>query len=96
MNETLTAEQKSAVLASLQRYVQEHFDLELNDLQGTLLLDFIMKEIAPFAYNRGVEDARAFMAARLDDLPGTCFEQGLTYWEMKPRTSTRVRRKTDG
>jgi hypothetical protein len=40
-----------------------------------------------------VDDARAFLAARIDDLAGVCFEQGLTYWETASGVSRSVRRK---
>lgn len=94
MKDTISPEQQTAVLASLQRYFDEHFDTELNELQASLLLDYIMTEIAPFAYNRGVEDAQAFFAARTADLPGVCFEEVLTYWE--DRGSARVVRRKPG
>ncbi len=81
MQNIVFPEQKTEVLSSLTRYFDEHFDFDLNELQASLLLDYITQEIAPFAYNRGVEDARAYFTARADDLPGVCFEQGLKYWE---------------
>ena len=93
MQSTHSPEQKTDILSSLQRYFHENFDTELNDLQADLLLDYITREIAPFAYNRGVEDARAYFAARLDDLPGVCFAEGLTYWDAKPGAARGVRRK---
>jgi len=89
--EPFPAEQKAAILASLQRYFDENYEIELNELQSSLLLDYIMTEIAPFAYNRGVEDAQAFFSARTADLPGVCFEDVLTYWES--RGSARVVRR---
>ncbi|MBE0645622.1 MAG: DUF2164 domain-containing protein [Bacteroidetes bacterium] len=93
MQDTISPEQKTAIVASLQRYFDEHFEHELNDLQAALLLDYIMKEISPLAYNRGIEDARQYFAARAEDLPGICFQEALTYWEMKPGSARTVRRK---
>lgn len=93
MKDYIPKEESAAVTASLRRYFDEHFDRELDDLQASLLLDYFMKEIAPFAYNRGVDDARAYFSARIDDLAGVCFEQGLTYWESTSGSSRAVRRK---
>ncbi len=93
MNEYVTRDQSADIAESLRRFFAEQFDQELNDLQASLLLDYIMKEIAPFAYNSGVEDARAYLASRVDDLPGVCFAQGLTYWETTPGAARGVRRK---
>ena len=94
LQDVLSTEQNADILASLQRYAEENLDVEVNELQATLLLDYIMTEIAPFAYNRGVEDARGFISARLDDLSGVCFEDGLRYWE-QPGGTRMVRRKPD-
>ncbi|MCB2205544.1 DUF2164 domain-containing protein [bacterium] len=91
----LTSEQKADVLDSLQRYFDENLDGEINELQSTLLLDYILTEIAPFAYNRGVEDARAYIASMAEDLPGVCFQDTLTYWEHNEGSARRVRRKPD-
>lgn len=95
MQNILSPEQKSEIRSSLQRYFYENFDMELNELQGGLLLDYIMTEIAPFAYNQGVENAKAYFAARLDDLSGVCFEEVLTYWNATARGARSVARKPD-
>jgi hypothetical protein len=49
-----------------------------------------MKEIAPFVYNKGVSDAEAYFRAKIEDLPATCFEPGLTYWLKKRKRRGRV------
>jgi uncharacterized protein (DUF2164 family) len=74
------------IVASLQRYFEKELESELSDLRAKLLLEYILQEIAPFAYNRGVKDAETFVRTKLDDLTGTCFEDGLTYWLKKKRT----------
>lgn len=77
----------------MKRFFSETLDAELSDLQAGFFLDYIMSEIAPFAYNQGVEDARRFVASRVDDLPGTCFQEALTYWQSQRGAARRVRRK---
>ncbi len=52
-------------------------------MRAKLLLDCVLKEIGPFAYNRGVRDAEQYFRAKVEDLPATCFEDGLTYWKTK-------------
>ena len=49
-------------------------------MQAGFLLDYFMSEIAPFACNKGVEDAQRYFATKTDDLPGECFQEFLTYW----------------
>lgn len=93
MNAHLTKEQKTEVLASLQRYVSAELDCEIGDIQANQMLDYILREIGPFCYNQGVEDAKAFLTSKVEDLPGTCFEEGLTYWHKTSPGVRQVRRK---
>jgi uncharacterized protein (DUF2164 family) len=71
------------IVHSLKRYFAAELDQELSDLQAKLLLDYILKEIAPFAYNQGVKHAEEYFRARVEDLPATVFEEGMTYWRKK-------------
>ncbi|MEO6995161.1 MAG: DUF2164 domain-containing protein [Lacunisphaera sp.] len=73
------------LIHSLKKYFSAELEQELGDLQAQLLLDFILKEIGPIAYNQGVADAESFFRAKLEDLPATCFEPALTYWHKKKR-----------
>ena len=73
------------VIASLQHYFREELDQEISEMRAKFLLDYILKEIAPLAYNQGVKDAEMFFRAKIEDLPGTCFEQGLAYWQKKKK-----------
>ncbi len=92
MNFTLSKENKAEIMASLQRYASKELDCDLGDIQATHLLDYILKEIGPFAYNQGVEDAKGYLASKVEDLTGTYFEQGLTYWKDSPG-ARQVKRK---
>jgi len=83
MSIELTKEELADVLPSLKRYAREELEIELGDLPAKFLLEYFMKEIAPFAYNRGVRDAEAYFRARVEDLPAVCFQDGLTYWRGK-------------
>lgn len=89
---SLTKEQKVEATASMRRFVAEEPELEVSDIQTGRLLDYILTEIAPFAYNQGVEAARQQLSRQIEDLPGTCFEEPLTYWD-KAGSSRFVRRK---
>jgi uncharacterized protein (DUF2164 family) len=83
MSHELDKVQVEAIVPSLQRSFREELDVELSELRAKLLLDYLQQEIAPFAYNRGVQDAERYFRARVEDLPATCFEEGLTYWLKK-------------
>lgn len=76
----LTKQETDEAIQSLKKYFASEMDQELTDLRAKLLLDFILKEFWPYAYNRGVADAEQFLRARLEDLPATCYEPPLPYW----------------
>ena len=73
-------EARKQAAASLQRYCAEELEIDLSVIQVTMLLDFILREIAPTAYNGGVAAAEAFLRDRLADLEATCYEPEFAYW----------------
>jgi uncharacterized protein (DUF2164 family) len=95
MSSPFSKDQKREILSSLQRYFVENLDRDLSEMEAGFLLDYVLSEIAPFAYNQGVEDARRYVATVTEDLPGTCFQEALTYWKAQKGTSRAVRRKPD-
>ncbi|PYK13468.1 MAG: hypothetical protein DME65_01870 [Verrucomicrobia bacterium] len=58
MSLPLSKEQKAEVIRSSQRFFSDKLELELSELQAEFLLEYFFQEIAPFAYNEGVEDAQ--------------------------------------
>lgn len=83
MNPELTPQQNTELVHSLRKYFSTELNQELSELQAKLLLDYLFKEVAPLAYNRGVQDAEKYFRTKLEDLPSTCFEPELTYWQKK-------------
>jgi len=81
----LTKPESADACASLRRYFRTELEQEISDLQAGMLLDYFMKEIGPLAYNCGVKDAELYFRAKVEDLPATCYENGLTYWTRKKR-----------
>ena len=79
----LTKEETADVVPSLQRFFREELEVELSEMRAKFLLSYFLKEIAPFAYNKGVKDAESFFRSKVEDLTATCFEDGLTYWVKK-------------
>ena len=81
----LDKQETKEVLASLQKYLSKELEMEVSEMRAKFLLDYILKEIAPFAYNKGVKDAEMYFRGKIEDLSGTCFEEGLTYWLKKKK-----------
>lgn len=83
---SLPDETRDRVVASLKRYFGDELEMELGDLKATLLLDFLLKEIAPSIYNAALTDAQTYIRDRVADLDGACSEPEFGYW---PRSVNR-------
>jgi len=67
-------------VASIKRYLTEELDLDVGELKAGLMLDFILKEIAPSVYNAAIGDAQSFLRDRVADLDGACTAPEFAYW----------------
>jgi uncharacterized protein (DUF2164 family) len=85
MSIKLTKNETQGAIPSIQRYFKEEFEIEITEMRAGFVLDYFLKEIGPFAYNNGVRDAEKFFREKLEDLPGTCWEDELTYWHQKKK-----------
>ncbi|MEX0322357.1 MAG: DUF2164 domain-containing protein [Puniceicoccaceae bacterium] len=81
----LSKEEIEDIIPSIKKYIEEEFEEEIGDLKAKLLLNYFLKEIGPYAYNRGVKDAESFFRSKLEDLQGSCYEFELTYWPEKKK-----------
>lgn len=81
----LTKQETADVIPSLQKFCREELEQELSEMRARFLLDYVMKEIAPLAYNRGVRDAEAFFRGKVEDVAATCFEEPMTYWTRRKK-----------
>ena len=52
----------------------QEFDRELSDFQARRLLDFFVRHLGAPIYNQAIQDARAAVQAKLDDLEGEFYE----------------------
>lgn len=69
-----TNEEKSAIVANIQRYVQAELDHELGQFDAEFLLDFFSEQVGAYYYNRGLLDARAILDGRLADMTDAIYE----------------------
>ena len=79
----LNKQEIAEIVPSLQKYFREELEMDLSEMHAKFFLNYIMKEIAPVAYNKGVEDAERYFRARTEELAGSCFEPPLTFWPEK-------------
>lgn len=65
---SLSREKKDHMVAAIKRYFLKERGEEIGDLAAGLLLNFIVEEIAPEFYNKGVYDAYGYMGERLEEM----------------------------
>lgn len=63
-----TADEKQRIVRSIQRYFDRELRQEIGRFDAEFLLDFFATEIGVHFYNRGLLDAQAVLAAKLDDV----------------------------
>lgn len=80
----LTKEVKQNALESLQKYFEVKMDEPLGNLAAGALLGFILEEIGPSSYNKGVADAQERMQTRLNELEYEVHADEFQYWR-KPK-----------
>lgn len=80
-----TPQEITEVVSSLRKYFREELEQELSEMRARFLFEYLQKEIAPLAYNKGVKDAEQYFRSKTEDLTGICYEQPLTYWSRKKK-----------
>ena len=87
---SLSDDARAQSIASIKRYFLEELDQDVGELKAGLLLEFILKEIAPTVYNGAIADAQTYLRDRLADLEGACAVPEFAYWS--PRSVRRSSR----
>lgn len=72
----LSPGRRDRLKARLQHFFNEAFDEPLSDFRADELLDMLLKSLGPDVYNQAVQDVRAQLQVRLDDLDGEVFADG--------------------
>lgn len=76
MDIKLDPARKQSVAARLQLLFSKEFDEKLSDFRATEIVDLMLQTLGPAIYNQGVQDARAHLQAKLDDLEGEVYADG--------------------
>lgn len=66
----LPKEQKAELISNVKQYFIEDRSEDISDLASELLIDFMIKELGPFIYNKAIDDVRKLMneqMSRIDD-----------------------------
>jgi uncharacterized protein (DUF2164 family) len=76
----LPKEAKQNALESLQKYFEVNMEEPLGNLAAGALLQFILEEIGPSIYNKGVADAQERMQQRISELDSEVYADEFQYW----------------
>ncbi len=64
----VSKENRKAMIDLIKKYFLKERDEDLGDLSAAMILDFIIKELAPEFYNQGVYDSHEYMNSKIEDL----------------------------
>jgi len=64
----VTKERRDEMISQIKNYFLKERDEEIGDLAAGLILDFILKKLAPEFYNQGVYDSHQYIKDAAEDL----------------------------
>lgn len=67
-------EERQLLVRDIRLYFKEELDQEIGQFDAEFLLDFVIQEIGPYFYNRGLYDAQAILEKRLDSINEAIYE----------------------
>ena len=69
-----TSEEKEQIVRKIQLYFSEELQQQIGRFDAEFLLDFFTEEVGAYFYNRGLSDAQAALAAKIDDIQDTIYQ----------------------
>ena len=69
-----SSDEKAILVRKIQLYFTEELKQDIGRFDAEFLLDFFASEVGVYFYNRGLYDAQALLAKRVDDLTDAIFE----------------------
>lgn len=64
---------RARAMAQLQQLFSREFDETLSEFRAEAVIDAMLKTLGPAIYNQAVQDVRAHLQGKLDDLDGEVF-----------------------
>ncbi|MHA7899473.1 MAG: DUF2164 domain-containing protein [Henriciella sp.] len=69
----LSDERRTRLVGQLQTLFQAEFDESLSEFRAEQVLDLMLTTLGPGIYNQAVQDVRAHLQSKLDDLDGEVY-----------------------
>ncbi|MGD9157872.1 MAG: DUF2164 domain-containing protein [Desulfobacteraceae bacterium] len=73
MKINLSDERKQGILREFASFCYSEFDEEISEYRAEQVLEFFMNILGPTVYNQAIQDARAFISEKLEDLDAEFF-----------------------
>ena len=70
---TLSDDRRARLVGQLQTLFRAEFDESLSDFRAEQILDLMLTTLGPGIYNQAVQDVRAHLQTKLDDLDGEVY-----------------------
>ncbi|MEL7541131.1 MAG: DUF2164 domain-containing protein [Pseudomonadota bacterium] len=70
---TLSEDRRARLSRQLQSLFQTEFDETLSTFRAEQILELMLKTLGPGIYNQAVQDVRAHLQTKLDDLDGEVY-----------------------
>jgi uncharacterized protein (DUF2164 family) len=67
-------EEKNLIVRRIQLYFSQELKQDIGRFDAEFLLDFFAEEVGAYFYNRGLYDAQAILAKRLDEVADAIFQ----------------------
>lgn len=64
----ISKEKNDVMVNEIREYFENERDESIGDLQGQLVLDFILEKIGPHIYNQAVADMQNYMNEKIEDM----------------------------
>jgi uncharacterized protein (DUF2164 family) len=66
--------EKEVIVRKIQLYFAEELKQDIGNFDAEFLLDFFAEEVGAYFYNRGLYDAQAILASKLDELSESIYQ----------------------
>ena len=70
----ISEERREDLATAVQQIFLDEFERDLSEFQAQRLIDFFMRQLGPPVYNQAIQDARAYVLTKLEDLDGEVYE----------------------
>ena len=68
------SDEKAQMVKKVQGYFEKELDQDIGRFDAEFLIDFLTKEMGPFFYNKGLQDAQAVVSSKSDEIVDAIYE----------------------